>query len=102
MDSLFFNFHHKLCEFYLNSPAKIFAEIISLEHYDYFYNDNNLTDLCLQTMQKRLPILLSRSWTVSCTAASKCKKGVCFPTFLSDSFMAVESVVTVLGAVPFS
>lgn len=40
MDSMLFNFCHKLCDFYLNSPAKIFAVIISLEHYDYFYNDS--------------------------------------------------------------
>lgn len=61
MDSLLFNFHHKLCEFYLNSPAKILAGIIFLEYYDYFYKDSNLSDLCLQRMQKRLPVLLSRS-----------------------------------------
>lgn len=38
----------------LEFPAKILSGILSLEHYDYFYNDSNLSDLCLQRMQKRL------------------------------------------------
>lgn len=102
LDSMLFNFCHKLCEFCLNSPAKILAVIISLEHYDYFYNDSKRVVCVYRECKSGFQFYFPGHELFLVQQLQDVKKCVCIPTFLSDSFTAPESVVTVLSAVPFS